>query len=305
VIEVGSGAAIMATVDEMEQVWRGEIKQPYPAIEAKDRPAVTAKHPDWRLSTRTERVRALILHANGSNRDHDAEAALTLAGAEPEIVHVNQLVSGERKLADYHMLIVPGGFSYGDDLGAGVVWALDLKNRLGEAVEKFIADGRPVLGICNGFQALVKAGLLPGSTFTPERAVTLTYNEMGKFECRWVALQPVAGSVSLFTEGLTEPILCPVAHGEGRVMVKDDATLQQLWTGGLVALTYADEIGRPVGYPGNPNGSTDGIAALCNPAGNVLGLMPHPENHIFAWQHPRREVRMSGLRLFLNGVKYA
>jgi phosphoribosylformylglycinamidine synthase len=142
-------------------------------------------------------------------------------------------------------------------------------------------------------------------TFTPERAVTLTYNEMGQFECRWVALQPVAGSVSLFTEGLTGPILAPVAHGEGRVVVKDDVTLEKLWTGGLVALTYADENGRPVGYPGNPNGSTDGIAGLCNPAGNVLGLMPHPENHIYAWQHPRREVRMSGLRLFKNGVKYA
>jgi len=304
VIEVDSSAAIMATVEELEEVWRGEVKQPYPPVTIPER-KVTAKHPDWRLSTRTGAVRALILHANGSNRDHDADDALRLAGAEPEIVHVNQLASGERKLEDYHMLIVPGGFSYGDDLGAGVVWALDLKNRLGESVQKFINDGRPVLGICNGFQALVKAGLLPGSTFSSERSVTLTYNEMGKFECRWVALQPVAGSVSLFTEGLTEPILAPVAHGEGRIAVKDNATLEKLWTDGLVALTYSDEYGRPVGYPGNPNGSTDGIAALCNPAGNVLGLMPHPENHIFAWQHPRREVRMSGLRLFKNGVKYA
>jgi phosphoribosylformylglycinamidine synthase len=252
----------------------------------------------------------LILHATGANRDHDAALACELAGGAPEIVHVNQLLSGERRLADYHMLVIPGGFSYGDDLGAGTLWALDLRWRLGDAVARFIADGRPVLGICNGFQTLVKAGFLPGAAWSPghERPITLTNNASGHFECRWVALQPNPHSPCLFTAGLTEPIFCPVAHGEGRLVARDEATLRALWGDGLAALTYTAMDGGPATYPANPNGSDFGIAGLCNPAGNVLGLMPHPENHVFPWQHPRRhagESGMIGLRLFENGITYA
>jgi phosphoribosylformylglycinamidine synthase len=262
----------------------------------------------------------LILHANGTNRDRDAFFACELAGGEPEIVHVNQLLAGERLLLDYHMLIVPGGFSYGDDLGAGTLWALDLQNRLGEDVRRFIDEGRPVLGICNGFQALVKSGLLPGDLPSPqtplpqgeglqkERSVTLTFNESGHFECRWVYLQPNPNSPCLFTEGLTEPIYCPVAHGEGRIAVADQAAVDLLWNAGLAPLIYTDADGKPAAYPDNPNGSAYNIAGLCNAAGNVFGLMPHPEDHIFPWQHPhwrRGEGGMDGLRLFQNGVKYA
>jgi phosphoribosylformylglycinamidine synthase len=217
------------------------------------------------------------------------------------------LVSGERRLLDYHMLVIAGGFSYGDDLGAGVLWALDLRERIA-GVEAFVTSGRPVLGICNGFQTLVKAGLIPGPAWAGERSVTLTYNEGGQFECRWVYLQPQAASPCLFTEGLTELIHCPVAHGEGRVMTSDDATAKRLWDEGLVALAYVDALGRPQGYPVNPNGSVLNIAGLCNPEGNVFGLMPHPENHIFPWQNPRatRGARgMDGLRLFKNGIRFA
>ncbi|HVU10368.1 MAG TPA: phosphoribosylformylglycinamidine synthase I, partial [Phototrophicaceae bacterium] len=246
--------------------------------------------------------RVLILHANGSNRDHEAALACELAGGAPEIVHVNQLVSGERSLLDYHMLVVPGGFSYGDDLGAGTLWALDLRRRFGADMERFVAEGRPVLGICNGFQALVKSGLLPGEG---ERKVTLTNNASTHFECRWVYLQPNPNSACLFTEGLTEPIYCPVAHGEGRLAVSDPSVSAALWSNGLVALTYVEADGSPAGYPANPNGSVDAIAGLSNRAGNVFGLMPHPEDHVFIWQHPRREDRMDGLRLFRNGIKYA
>jgi phosphoribosylformylglycinamidine synthase len=246
----------------------------------------------------------MILHANGTNRDHDAARAISLAGGEPEIVHVNRVLAGERMLADYHMLLVPGGFSYGDDLGAGVLWSLALKQELGEQLDRFVADGRPVLGICNGFQTLVKAGLLPGGAApSATRSVTLTYNEHGKFECRWVTLEPNAKSPSVFTRGLTEPVYCPVAHGEGRLTTSDEAVLQALEADNLVALRYVGG-----GYPFNPNGSARAIAGICNAAGNVMGLMPHPENHIYPWQHPRAhrgERGGDGLRLFENGLRAA
>jgi phosphoribosylformylglycinamidine synthase len=248
----------------------------------------------------------LVLHATGTNRDREAALACELAGADPEVVHVNQLLNGERRLVDYHMLVIPGGFSYGDDLGAGTLWALDLYHRLGEKVDRFVASGRPVLGICNGFQALVKAGLLPGWDGS-ERAVTLAPNTSARFECRWVYLRPNPNTPCLFTAGLDDLIYCPVAHAEGRLATRDAGTLTALQTEGLVALSYVDANGEPTGYPGNPNGSAWGIAGLCNPAGNVFGLMPHPEDHIFPWQHPRwhrGEAGMPGLRLFENGVRH-
>jgi phosphoribosylformylglycinamidine synthase II/phosphoribosylformylglycinamidine synthase I len=253
--------------------------------------------------------RVLVLHANGTNRDRDAALACRLAGGEPEVVHVNQLLTGERNLLDYHMLVIPGGFSYGDDLGAGVLWALDLRERL-QDINQFVAEGRPVLGICNGFQTLVKSGLLGLSDFVEgeQRPVTLTYNERGQFECRWVHLLPNPNSPSLFARDLTEPIFCPIAHGEGRVAVRDEATLQALLDANLNALTYVDDDGTTGEYPINPNGSVAHIAALTNPQGNVFGLMPHPENHIFPWQNPLRHRGASGglgLRLFENGIKAA
>jgi phosphoribosylformylglycinamidine synthase len=208
------------------------------------------------------------------------------------------------------MLVVPGGFSYGDDLGAGQLWAQDLRYKLRDDLERFATDGRPVLGICNGFQVLLKSGLLPDTDFASgeSRDVTLTYNEREQFECRWVYLRPDGNTPSLFIDPLGELIYCPVAHGEGRVMVRDDSTLNRLQENGQIALTYVDEDGEPVGYPGNPNGSVASIAALCNRGGNVMGLMPHPEDHIFPWQHPRYhrgERGESGLVLFKNGLRYA
>lgn len=256
------------------------------------------------------RPRVVVLHASGTNRDRETALACDLAGGDAEIVHVNQLLAGERRLSDYHMLVIPGGFSYGDDLGAGTLWALDLRHRLGRDVERFVQSGRPVLGICNGFQALVKADLLPGTQWRDggERAVTLAPNESGHFECRWVYLAPNVASACLFTQGLEELIYCPVAHSEGRIASRTPDVLSALQADGLVALTYVGADGEPAGYPTNPNGSELNIAGLCNPAGNVLGLMPHPEDHIFPWQHPRRhrgERGMLGLRLFENGIKFA
>lgn len=303
-------------VAELEQAWRGENA----SIGERQRehpPNVSSQtSPESNRSTELSRPtlgsspRVLILHANGTNRDRDAALASELAGGRPEIVHVNQLLAGERRLLDYHMLAVPGGFSYGDDLGAGTLWSLDLQTGLGRDMQRFVKSGRPVIGICNGFQALVKAGLLPGFN-GDARAVTLTFNESGQFECRWVWLQPDPHSPCLFTAGLNEPIFCPVAHGEGRLVVGDEATLAGIRAQSLIPLTYADEPSRgsqSVAYPANPNGSMFDAAALCNPAGNVLGLMPHPEDHVFPWQHPRRhrgEGGALGLRLFINGIKNA
>ena len=266
----------------------------------------------------TAKPRVLILHATGTNRDRDVALACDLAGGEPEIVHINQISVGERKLIDYQMLVLPGGFSYGDDLGAGKLWAVALRHRLGDDLTAFVETGRPVIGICNGFQVLVKSGLLPGSetasTQLPAQTVTLTRNALAHFECRWVYLQPQPESRCIFTQGLNEPIYCPVAHGEGRFVAQDTETLSTLETDGLVALRYslppdlASLYGSQVDYPWNPNGSQAHIAGICNKQGNILGLMPHPENHIIPPHHPhthRGKQGGSGLRLFQNGVRYA
>lgn len=256
--------------------------------------------------------RVLILRAAGINRDGDAAAAIELAGGRPDLVHVNRIVDGSARLADYAMLIIPGGFSYGDHLGAGKLLAVDLAHRLGEAIARFVADGRPVIGICNGFQVLVKAGILPGAPAAANtaQAVTLTDNASGQFECRWVRLEADPASVCVFTRGIERPIETPVAHGEGRFVTRDSATLDALRAAGQVALRYISASGGPPAYPENPNGSDDHIAGICNPEGNVLGLMPHPENAALPQQHPRwtREPWRNegdGLILFRNAIQYA
>ncbi len=296
----------------------------------------------------TPRPRILILHVSGSNRDRDVAEAWTLAGGAPEIVHVNQLRAGERRWADYDILTLPGGFAYGDALGAGRLTALDLNVYFADEVRAFVDAGKPVIGICNGFQALVKAGILPGGAEAGEqgsggaeekeqtsappqhpelvegrasqvksRTATLTRNARGHFECRWVTLLPNPDSPCLFTRGLAEPIYCPVAHGEGNFIPCDEDVLASLQAKGQIALTYMTaDGGRPttvvhrpssiVGYPANPNGSVVDIAGVCNAKGNVLGLMPHPENHIYAWQHPRwtrGERGGLGLKLFEGVVR--
>ncbi len=250
--------------------------------------------------------RVLILHANGTNRDGDLAQAFELAGAKPDIVHLNELRNGDKDWDDYQILAVPGGFSYADTLGAGRLFALDLRVYFNEQIEKFISSGKLVIGICNGFQALVKSGILPDFQSQQTNA-TLTFNAQGHFECRWVTLLPTSQNC-LWTRGLTEPIYCPVAHGEGRFILQNAAQLKQLRAHDQLALSYVNAEGQLAEqqYPYNPNGSIGGIAGVCNPQGNVLGLMPHPENHIFPYQHPRwtrGEKGNLGLRLFENAIK--
>lgn len=226
--------------------------------------------------------RVLIPVAPGTNRDGDLAVAFELAGADADCVPLTALRDGSRRVADYQLLGLPGGFSYGDALGAGRLLGLDLATWFADELRAAVEGGMPVLGVCNGFQALVRAGLLPGT----DQPVVLTDNTSGRFECRWVTLE-VAGSASLWTRDLDEPLRCPAAHGEGRLEVEDPRALEDQR---LVAFRYADDAGGPAGgaYPANPNGSAGDIAGLTNPAGTVLGLMPHPEDHVVERQDPLR-----------------
>lgn len=251
--------------------------------------------------------KVLVLHANGTNRDAEVAYAFELAGADPEIVHLQQLRLKEKSWHDYQILVIPGGFSYGDTLGAGKLLALDLQVYFADAVKSFIEQKKPVLGICNGFQVLVKAGLLP-SLFSDNSQATLTFNAQGHFECRWVTL--VAQSQKcLWTKGLIEPIDCPVAHGEGQFVLNKTELVSELIKQDQIALYYADRSGKLAdqNYPDNPNGSISDIAGICNQQGTVMGLMPHPEDHVIDYQFPRwtrNEKGRSGLHLFKNGVNY-
>jgi phosphoribosylformylglycinamidine synthase len=265
---------------------------------------------------------ALIIQAHGTNRDYDVAEALTLAGADAHPVPLNELRAGKSRFADYQMLVVAGGFSYADALGAGKLLALDLNSYFNEEISAFVESGKPVVGICNGFQALVKSGILPGAKKDErhlhrtqvqvrknEADVTLTFNAEGHFECRWVNLAPVS-QTCIWIKGLEDNIICPIAHGEGNFQISAAFPLSAFIENDQIALTYIYPNGAPANgdYPVNPNGSLLDIAGICNSQGNVLGLMPHPENHIHAWQHPRHtrgETDGSGLRLFENGVKYA
>lgn len=253
--------------------------------------------------------RALILQATGTNRDREAACAVEAAGGRSTILHLNELRERPARLHEFQMLVLPGGFSYGDALGAGRLWASDLRWLFQDELARFIEEGKPVLGICNGFQALVKSGWLPGPPTSGSQA-TLTRNLSNRFECRWVWLEPDPESPCVFTRGLSGWVFCPVAHGEGRFVPRDAAMLAELEASHQIALRYTTPDGSPTVYPYNPNGSVADIAGICNRRGNVLGLMPHPEDHIYPWQCPHPDRRGDerfgmGLALFVQGIRYA
>jgi phosphoribosylformylglycinamidine synthase len=242
--------------------------------------------------------RVLIPVALGTNRDHDLAVAFEAAGADAECVPLTALRSGDVRLDDFQLLGIPGGFSYGDALGAGRLFGLDLAGWFADQLREAVARRMPVIGICNGFQALVRAGLLPGD----DHPAVLTGNLSDRFECRWVTLDP-SSSRSVWTAGLTEPLRCPVAHGEGRFVPSDLASLE---AADQIGLRYVLDDGSPAGgeYPANPNGSGGDVAGVCDPSGLVLGLMPHPENHVHERQDPLRGRAVGGLclSLFAAGV---
>jgi phosphoribosylformylglycinamidine synthase subunit PurQ / glutaminase len=261
-------------------------------------------------------VRVIVIRTAGTNCDRETVYAFQLAGALADLVHINQIVRGRIKLNNYQILAIPGGFSYGDDISAGKVLANELVNKISEPVNKFVADGKLVIGICNGFQVLVKTGLLPGFNAAPgnsgadKQKVTVFDNNSGHYECRWIYLKHVDGTPCVFTSGIEEVINLPVAHGEGKVIFESDKTRKKAWDKKLPVFRYVDHAGNPGAFPINPNGSEDDIAGLCNATGRVFGLMPHPERYVTATQHPRwtrGEAKSpgQGLKIFINAVSFA
>ena len=266
-------------------------------------------------------VRALVLTGFGINCEEEFAAAYRLAGAKATIVHLNQVLHGQVSIHDFDILNFPGGFSFGDDLGSGVVLANKLRYRQTSAdgrtllddIRRFIAEGKFVFGICNGFQVLVKLGLLPNlaGTVTPE--VTLTHNASGRYEDRWVTLRVNPAARTPFLTGI-ETLEVPVRHGEGRLVIPDEATQTALEAAGLNCLTYADVDGDATDvYPFNPNGAALNCAGLTDASGQVFGLMPHPEAFLSAYNHPdwarRRRAGQTdedgdGLRIFKNIVAH-
>lgn len=261
------------------------------------------------------KVRVIVLRAAGTNCDEETAFAFEYVGADAELVHINQLINKEKRLRDYRILAIPGGFTYGDDVASGKILANELKYKLSGELEKFVTGGRLIIGICNGFQVLVKAGLLPGKD--PEAGAleaTLTTNDSARYEDRWVYLKSQnAASFGkttrcVWTEGIDEMIYLPAAHGEGKFIPRDDEVLSRLNQNNQVVFRYVDPHGRQAGFPWNPNGSIENIAGICDITGRIFGLMPHPERHIFRTHHPRwtrNESRAEGdgVRIFRNGVK--
>jgi len=249
----------------------------------------------------SRKPRVLVLQASGSNCDREAAAAWAYAGAVSELVHINELFRGEKHLEDYQILNIPGGFTYGDDLGAGRLLANDLRYRLRDEVDRFIQGDKLVLGICNGFQVLVKGGLLADAT--------LHVNDSGHLECRWIHLKNVNRGSSPWVRGIETVLHLPVAHGEGKFVPKDEESLAKLEREDRIVFKYVDAEGNPADYPGNPAGSIANIAGVCDQTGRILGLMPHPERHFLPFQHPRwtrrgTQVEGEGLKLFRNALEY-
>ena len=254
------------------------------------------------------KVRAIVLRAAGINCDMETEYALELAGARAQRMHINRIIEDKTLLDEFQIIVFPGGFSYGDDVAAGKILANQIRHHLSEPIRKFIDDGKLVLGICNGFQVLVKMGILPGNNSTGhQEEVTITYNDSGKFEDRWVYLAPQTDKCIFIEPG--RQIYLPVAHAEGKIVTRDSAILDKLKSDGLVAFKYVDKNGEEGDYPVNPNGSMDSIAGLTDTTGRILGLMPHPERFVRPTQHPhwsrlKEKPASDGMTIFNNAVKY-
>lgn len=278
-----------------------------------------------------KKPKVLILRTAGTNCDAETDAAFRVAGAETALVHIQHLIDSvggtsraRALLSDYQILAIPGGFSYGDDISAGILLATEMKHKLTDALTQFITDGKLIIGICNGFQVLVKAGLLPkaapvgavsnrdasskgkdGYPYPPEMSqqATLAMNTSARFECRWVTLE-TQQSPCVFTKGIKPRIYLPVAHAEGR-FTAPSGVLAQMEANRQVVFRYAS-----AEYPCNPNGSDANIAGICDATGRIFGMMPHPERFLTKWNHPRwtREnlpEEGDGVAIFKNAVNYA
>jgi len=248
-------------------------------------------------------VRACVVTGYGINADEELALAFELAGARAQRVHAADLAEQPEMLLQYQILALPGGFSFGDHLGSGKVFATLFKRSLGPAIERLVDQGGLVIGVCNGFQALVKMGFLPDMSGAHEQEVSLIHNDSGRFEDRWVRVSFEPACPCLWTRGLPDMDL-PVRHGEGKLVVKSPEVLDGLKARGLVALRYVG-----AGYPDDPNGSVEHIAGICDASGRLFGLMPHPEAFLYPENHPGwtrdRPVQGAGLAIFRNGVRAA
>jgi phosphoribosylformylglycinamidine synthase subunit PurQ / glutaminase len=259
------------------------------------------------------KVRVLILRAPGTNCDQETAFAFQQAGGDSRVMHINRLLEQPAQADEYQVLCLPGGFSYGDDIAAGRIVAGQLRHHLVETFQRFRDAGKLILGICNGFQILLKSGLLLPDDAQPVPPATLTWNDSGHFEDRWVHLK-VDQDRCVFLRGI-DTLYLPIAHAEGKFVARDATTLQRLSTQGQLALRYWSDDAPPasadaaLAFPANPNGSQANVAGVCDETGRVFGLMPHPERFIHRTQHPhwtRRPGRASadGLPVFRNAVKY-
>jgi phosphoribosylformylglycinamidine synthase len=283
-------------------------------------------------------VKTAVLFTAGTNCDEETIQAFHSAGAKAERVHLNFLKKKKHLLKEYQILVIPGGFTYGDYISAGKILANELKYILEESVNEFINQGKLIIGICNGFQVLVKAGILPGltkslatealrtrrikdkisvnsvspwhSSFFSKQTVTLDTNDSNRFECRWIFLKPNPKSPCIFTRGMNKVISIPVAHAEGKFITDNNKTLQNIKENNQIVFTYCDENGKKAKYPYNPNGSVAEIAGICDASGRIFGLMPHPERASSIYQYPnwhtlKGKFEPDGLKVFVNAVNYA
>jgi len=257
--------------------------------------------------------KALVLRSAGTNCDRETQFALAQAGFQADRVHLFRVMDKPGLLSDYQFLLLPGGFSYGDDVAAGKIFANQLLHRLAGPLNEFVAAGKCVLGICNGFQVMIKSGLLPWGKVDPSCAhadATLGWNDCGQFVDKWIRLRADSDKCVFLPAG--EIIELPIAHGEGKFVPRDDAVLAKLSDGDQLALRYVDDNDKTACEGGdpesNPNGSIDDIAGICDPTGRVMGLMPHPERFVDMTQHPqwtRGDVtRADGRLLFQRAFEY-
>ncbi len=289
-------------------------------------------------------VNVAVLFTAGTNCDAETILAFQLAGANAERVHLNLLKKKKHILKEYQILVIPGGFTYGDYISAGKILANELKYILEDSVNEFIGQGKLIIGICNGFQVLVKAGILPGfenkrkplitpitrikenhnknllnpsnpwlkkypRSYFSKQTVTLDTNDSNRFECRWIFLTTNPKSPCVFTKDMNRVISVPVAHAEGKFIVDNKKTLDKIISNNQIVFTYCDENGKKAKYPYNPNGSVADIAGICDASGRIFGLMPHPERASSIYQYPDWHTRKNvnepdGLKVFVNAVNY-